>query len=67
MDGHQREIAKLVKGLGLKLGSHRQGGGHIKYEIYRGDVVHKVVFPVSPSDGRWKKNMESFLKRKFNL
>lgn len=67
MDSHQREIRRLIKGLGLKFGSHRQTGGHIKVEVSLDDVVHNVVFPVTPSDARWKRNMESFLKRKFNL
>lgn len=67
MDRHQLEIRRLLKELGLTLESHRQAGGHIKAVIRKGDTVKKVVFPVTPSDGRWKRNMESYLRRTFQL
>lgn len=67
MDRHQLEIKRLIKGLDLRLESTDQLGGHIKCVIRKGDVVQKVIFPVSPSDQRWKKNMESFLRKKFSL
>lgn len=66
MDRHQLEIRRLVRGLGLTLESSSQHGGHIKAVIRKGDTVKKVVFPVSPSDGRWKRNMESYLRKAFN-
>jgi len=57
----------LIKGLGLRLESTDQSGGHIKCVIRKDDVIHKVIFPVSPSDQRWKKNMMSYLRKTFQL
>lgn len=57
----------MIKRLGLTSGATRQKGGHIKIDVTNGVENHKIVFPVTPSDGRWKKNMESFLRKKFNL
>lgn len=67
MDRHQLEIHRLLKRLGLTPGATRQKGGHIKMDVSNGVQFHKIVFPVSPSDERWRKNMESFLRKKFNL
>lgn len=67
MDRHQLEIRKLIKGLGLRLESSNQSGGHIKAAVRKGDIIKKVIFPVSPSDARWKRNMESYLKKTFDL
>lgn len=67
MDRHQLEIRRLVKGLGLRLESSNQSGGHIKATLSRGAVTKKVIFPVSPSDTRWKMNMESYLRKTFQL
>ena len=67
MDRHQLEIRRLLKGLGLRLESTNQSGGHIKAVVSQGDIIKNVIFPVSPSDNRWKRNMESYLKKTFNL
>lgn len=67
MDRHQLEIRRLIKGLGLRLESSNQSGGHIKAEVSKDDVTKNVIFPVSPSDARWKRNMESYLRKTFNL
>lgn len=67
MDRHQLEIRRLLKGLGLRLESTNQSGGHIKAVVSQGDIIKNVIFPVSPSDARWKRNMESYLKKTFSL
>lgn len=67
MDRHRLDINRLVKGLGLRLESTDQKGGHIKAVVRKGDTSANVIFPVSPSDNRWKKNMESYLKKTFAL
>ena len=67
MDRHQLEIRRLLKGLGLRLESTNQSGGHIKAVVSQGDIIKNVIFPVSPSDARWKRNMESYLKKTFSI
>jgi hypothetical protein len=67
VDRRRLEINRLIKGLGLRLGSTNQSGGHIKAVITKGDISKNVIFPVSPSDSRWKKNMESYLRKTFDL
>lgn len=67
MDRRQLEVRRLIKGLGLKLESTNQSGGHLKAVVRKGDVTKNIIFPVSPSDQRWKKNMESFLRKTFEL
>lgn len=65
MDRHNLEIRKLLKAHGLHIASQKQTGGHIKAVVTNGSKDSTIVFPVSPSDGRWKKNMESLIKKKF--
>lgn len=67
MDRHRLDIKRLIKGLGLRLESTDQKGGHIKAVVSKGDTSINVIFPVSPSDARWKRNMESYLKKTFDL
>lgn len=67
MDRHHLEIRRLIRGLGLRLESTNQSGGHIKAAVRKDDIIKNVIFPVSPSDARWKRNMESYLKKTFNL
>lgn len=67
MDRHQLEIRRLIKGLGLMLESTNQSGGHLKAVVRKDDIIKNVIFPVSPSDNRWKRNMESYLKKTFDL
>ncbi len=67
MDRHHLEIRRLIRGLGLRLESTNQSGGHIKASVRKDDIIKNVIFPVSPSDARWKRNMESYLKKTFNL
>lgn len=67
MDRHQLEIRRLLRGLGLRLESQRQAGGHIKAVVSHGDVTRNIIFSVTPSDRRWRKNAESHLKKTFGL
>lgn len=57
----------MLKRLGLRFDSVTQAGGHYKVTVSKGEVIKKVTFPVSPSDRRWINNMESFLKKTFEL
>lgn len=57
----------MLKRLGLRFESVTQAGGHYKVTVSKGEVIKKVTFPVSPSDRRWINNMESFLKKTFEL
>jgi len=44
-----------------------QSGKHIKAVIRKGDQSCNVIFPVSPSDHRWRRNKEAFLRKTFQL
>lgn len=66
MDRHQLDIRRLLKSFGLRIEGQRQAGGHIKIVVTDGTRRETVIFPVSPSDARWKKNMESHLRKTFS-
>lgn len=64
---HRRDIQKLIKDLGLIPRRFEQHRSHYRVTVSDGEHDRMVVFPVSPSDFRWKINQERFLKREFNL
>lgn len=65
MDRRQLAVRKMIRGLGMTLESFDQSSGHIRATVSLGGVSKKVTFPVTPSDRRWQRNQESFLKKLF--
>lgn len=57
----------MIKGFGLRVESFVRGRKHIKVNVTNGDTTKTVIFPASPSDRRWRMNMESYLRKTFNL
>jgi len=67
VDRHQLDIRRMVKGLGLTLDALIKTRKHMKGTISKDGKSVTVIFPVSPSDHRWRRNMESYLRKTFEL
>lgn len=57
----------MVKGLGLRLAALEKTRKHMKGTVCKDEDCHTVIFPVSPSDHRWHRNMEAYLRKTFQL
>lgn len=67
MDRHRLTIRRMLDRLGLRVESITQTGRHMKVIASRNGVQRQIIFPISPSDGRWQRNQESNIRKLFKL
>lgn len=66
MDRRVIEAKALIEALGYTFVSYRHTrGGHARVVLSDGTITRFVIFPVSASDYRWKRNKKTEIRKLF--